>query len=121
MANQALRKTKDFTPNGCPVTYCMNLIGGKWKPVIIHMLRREVNRYGILLKAMPDISKQTLTNQLRELETDGIISRVVYAEIPPRVEYSITDFGKTLLPVIDMMATWGIEQLKASDQWGVKG
>jgi DNA-binding HxlR family transcriptional regulator len=60
----------------------------------------------LLLKSIPEISKQTLTNQLRELEADGVIDRVIFPEIPPRVEYSITDFGKTLLPIIDSMHEW---------------
>jgi DNA-binding HxlR family transcriptional regulator len=84
----------------------MNIIGGKWKPVIIHMIRTDRNRYSILLKNIPEISKQTLTNQLRELETDGIIERIIYPEIPPRVEYTITPHGNTLLPIIDSMYHW---------------
>lgn len=107
MAKTVLRKTKDFTPGNCPVVYCMNIIGGKWKPSIIHMIRTDRNRYSLLLKNITEISKQTLTNQLRELETDGIIQRIIYPEIPPRVEYNITDYGKTLLPVIDSMYQWG--------------
>lgn len=84
----------------------MNIIGGKWKPSIIHMIRTDQNRYSLLLKNIPDISKQTLTNQLREMETDGILERIIYAEIPPRVEYKITEYGKTLLPIIDSMSAW---------------
>jgi len=112
MAKVIKRKTKDFNPNGCPVTFCLNIIGGKWKPVIIHLLRKGCNRYTMLLKAIPEISKQTLTNQLRELETDGVIERIVYAEIPPRVEYTISSFGSTLLPIIDGMSEWGLKQMK---------
>ncbi len=107
------RKTKDFTPNDCPVTYCLNIIGGKWKPVIIHLLRKDCNRHSMLQKAIPTISKQTLTNQLRELETDGIIERIVYAEIPPRVEYKITNQGKSLFTIIDSMSDWGLKQMKS--------
>lgn len=107
MENTTIRKTKDFAPGNCPVVYCMNIIGGKWKPSIIHMIRTDRNRYSILLKNITEISKQTLTNQLRELETDGIIERIIYAEIPPRVEYKITEYGKTLLPIIDSMYQWG--------------
>ena len=75
MGNSLVRKTKDFTPGNCPVVYCMNIIGGKWKPSIIHMIRTDRNRYSILLKNIPEISKQTLTNQLRELEADEIIEK----------------------------------------------
>ncbi len=106
MENTKVRKTKDFIPGNCPVGFCMNIIGGKWKPSVIHMIRTDRNRYSLLLKNIPEISKQTLTNQLRELETDGIIERIIYPEIPPRVEYKITSYGSTLLPIIDSMYQW---------------
>lgn len=116
MENKGIRKTKEFTPGNCPVVYCMNIIGGKWKPSIIHMIRTDRNRYSILLKNITEISKQTLTNQLRELETDGIIERVIFPEIPPRVEYNITDYGKTLLPIIDSMYKWGRQHMKTDNK-----
>lgn len=116
MKSTVIRKTKEFTPGNCPVVYCMNIIGGKWKPSIIHMIRTDRNRYSILLKNITEISKQTLTNQLRELETDGIIERIIFAEIPPRVEYTITDYGKTLLPIIDSMYKWGREHMKSDNK-----
>jgi DNA-binding HxlR family transcriptional regulator len=109
MANTIVRKNKNFIPGNCPVGFTMNIIGGKWKPSIIYMIRTERNRYSLLLKNITDISKQTLTNQLRELESDGIIERKIYAEIPPRVEYTITPYGSTLLPIIDSMSRWAIE------------
>jgi DNA-binding HxlR family transcriptional regulator len=112
MENKAIRKTKDFNPSNCPVTYCLNIIGGKWKPIIIHQIRRDCNRYSLLQRAIPEISKQTLTNQLRELEMDGAIERIIYPEIPPRVEYRISKFGKTLLPIIDSMSLWGLSNMK---------
>ena len=111
MENMKIRKTKDFLPGNCPVGYCMNIIGGKWKPSIIHMIRTDRNRYSLLLKNITEISKQTLTNQLRELEADGIIERIVYAEIPPRVEYKITPHGSTLLPIIDSMYLWAKQNM----------
>lgn len=110
MANTIVRKNKNFIPGNCPVGFTMNIIGGKWKPSIIYMIRTERNRYSLLLKNITEISKQTLTNQLRELESDGIIERKIYAEIPPRVEYTITPYGSTLLPIIDSMSRWAIEQ-----------
>lgn len=105
------RKTKDFNPNGCPVTHCLNRIGGKWKPVIIFLIRKDCNRFSMLKRAIPEISKQMLVNQLRELEADGILDRIVYAEVPPRVEYKISTYGKTLLPVIDTMQDWGLKDM----------
>ena len=95
-----MRKNKDFNPNNCPVTYCLNRIGGKWKPVIIHLIRKGC--------------KQMLVNQLRELEDDNILQRVVYAEIPPRVEYTLTELGFSLLPVIEVMEQWGSSQMELS-------
>lgn len=111
MENTRVRKTKDFVAGNCPVGYTMNIIGGKRKPSIIHMIRTDRNRYSLLLKNIPDISKQTLTNQLRELETDGIVERIIYAEIPPRVEYKITPYGSTLLPIIDSMSAWAMKHM----------
>ena len=74
-------------------------------------LRTDRNRYSILLKNITEISKQTLTNQLRELETDGILERIIYAEVPRRVEYKITSFGSSILPIIDSMYTWGRQNM----------
>lgn len=107
-----IRKNKDFNPNGCPVTHCLNKIGGKWKPVVIHLIRKDCNRLSMLQRAIPAISKQMLVNQLRELEADGVIERTVYAEVPPRVEYNISKYGETLLPVIDIMQDWGLKDMK---------
>lgn len=107
-----MRKNKDFNPNNCPVTHCLNLIGGKWKPVVIFLIRKDCNRFSMLQRAIPDVSKQMLTQQLRELEEDGLIERKIFAEIPPRVEYYITEYGKTLLPVIDAMSDWGLKDMK---------
>jgi len=106
------RKNKNFNPNNCPVTHCLNLIGGKWKIIIIYGISKKVNRFSMLQRAIPTISKQMLVNQLRELEEDKIIERMIYAEIPPRVEYKVTDFGMSLMPVIGVMQDWGLKDLK---------
>ena len=102
-----IRKNKNFNPNNCPVTHCMNIIGGKWKPIVIYLITIGKNRFSLLQKAIPDISKQMLVNQLREMEEDNLIERIIYAEIPPRVEYKLSEYGKTVLPIIDVMADWG--------------
>ena len=91
----------------CPVTYCMRKIGGKWKPILLFLISKGVNRFGILQRGVEGISKQMLTKQLRELEADGILERKIYAEIPPRVEYFITDLGESIMPVIASMRAWG--------------
>ncbi|WP_435622717.1 winged helix-turn-helix transcriptional regulator [Flagellimonas sp.] len=108
------RKNKDFNPNGCPVTHCLNKIGGKWKPVILFLIRKDCNRFSMLQRAIPDISKQMLVNQLRELESDKVLDRKVFAEVPPRVQYSISDYGQTLLPIIDSMQEWGLKDMDKS-------
>ena len=91
----------------CPVTYCLQIIGGKWKPVILYLLSNGVNRFGVMRRAIAGISKQMLTKQLRELEADGVVHRAVFAEVPPRVEYSLTEKGESLLPVVAAMEEWG--------------
>lgn len=103
-----MRKNKTFNPNGCPVTHVHNLIGGKWKPVILHLIRKGGNRFSILQRGIPEISKQMLVNQLRELEEDRLLRREVFAEVPPRVEYALTELGFSIVPVIEAMEEWGI-------------
>ena len=99
----------------CPINYALNKIGGKWKPVILHRIKVGINRFGILQRAIPQISKQMLTSQLRELENDGMIVRKIYAEIPPKVEYFISNNGETVFPVLDALACWGKNQLSNLD------
>jgi len=95
----------------CPVTYCMGVIGGKWKPVILFLISHGISRFGQLQRKIEGVSKQMLTKQLRELEADGIITRTVFAEVPPRVEYALSKKGESLLPVIAAMRAWGEAQL----------
>lgn len=109
MKSKAKTSTKkvDCSEKSCPVTRCMKVIGGKWKIIILYAVQNGANRFGLLQKTIPDISKQMLTTQLRELEKDKIISRTIFPEIPPRVEYDITPLGKTLFPIIEAMDKWG--------------
>ncbi len=92
--------------SGCPVPATLSLIGGKWKPVILYYLASGTRRFGEIAARIPAISRKVLTEQLRELESDGFILRVQYKEIPPRVEYSVTALGKSLTPIFDEMALW---------------
>ncbi|MEM1218021.1 MAG: helix-turn-helix domain-containing protein [Bacteroidota bacterium] len=94
--------------NSCPVAATMGVIGGKWKPIILYLISHDVNRFGEMLRMIEGISKKMLTAQLRELEADGIINRKVFAEVPPRVEYSISDKGRSLQPLIVAMREWGL-------------
>lgn len=82
-------------------------VGGKWKALILDHLADGALRFGELQKQMPKITPKMLTQQLRELETDGIISRRVYPVVPPKVEYELTEFGKTVTPLLDAMCVWG--------------
>ncbi|MBU8934275.1 MAG: helix-turn-helix transcriptional regulator [candidate division Zixibacteria bacterium] len=100
----------------CPVTYCMSMIGGKWKTIIIYLISIGVNRFGVMHRSIEGISKHMLTTQLRELEKDGILKRKIFAEIPPRVEYSITTKGETLSPIIISMKIWGEKNMVKSKQ-----
>ena len=95
----------------CPVTATMGIIGGKWKILILYLIHNDINRFGKMSMMLKDISKQMMTTQLRELENDGIIKRVIYPEIPPRVEYFLTDKGNSLLPIVELMKEWGYDHL----------
>ncbi|MEM6252813.1 MAG: helix-turn-helix domain-containing protein [Cyanobacteria bacterium P01_D01_bin.156] len=97
---------------GCPVEATLHVIGGKWKGVILYHLLSETSRFNELRRLMPDITQRMLTKQLRELEAENLISRKVYAEVPPKVEYSITEYGKTLEPIICALRTWGLQHLE---------
>ncbi|RTB44155.1 winged helix-turn-helix transcriptional regulator [Pseudomonas aeruginosa] len=93
---------------GCTVEATLNLIGGKWKGVILYrLLACEVLRFNELRRLLPNITQRMLTNQLRELESDGLIARKIYPEVPPKVEYRLTDYGHTLAPVIHALKAWG--------------
>ncbi|CAM4089359.1 winged helix-turn-helix transcriptional regulator [Kerstersia similis] len=93
---------------GCTVEATLKLIGGKWKGVILYrLLTEQVLRFNELRRLLPNITQRMLTNQLRELESDGLIARKVYPEVPPKVEYRLTDYGQTLAPVIHALKAWG--------------
>lgn len=92
---------------GCPVEATLAVIGGKWKGVILYHLMSGTKRFNEFRRLMPDITQRMLTLQLRELEKDGIIHREIFKEVPPKVEYSLTEFGRTLEPIIKLMRDWG--------------
>jgi DNA-binding HxlR family transcriptional regulator len=91
----------------CPVTCTTHIIGGKWKPSILYYLQSRVCRFSELQKLLSGPTKKMLTQQLRELERDEIIRRKVYAQVPPRVEYSLTKHGESLRPILRLMSAWG--------------
>jgi len=98
--------TKDEMP-ACPVATTVQLIGSKWKLLIMRNLLAGTQRFGELKKTLPGISQKVLTDSLRSMEEDGIIVRKVYAEVPPRVEYSLSELGETMRPIMKEMEMWG--------------
>jgi DNA-binding HxlR family transcriptional regulator len=109
--NQIVMKKDCSEIFSCPVEETLKVLGGKWKPVIIYFISTDVRRFGELSRLVKGISKRMLTAQLRELEDDKIISRKVYAVVPPRVDYELTDVGQSLMPVINLMYQWGESRL----------
>lgn len=93
----------------CAMDITNKYIGGKWKTVVLWYLRNQTMRFGELKKQIPEITEKMLSIQLKSLEEDGLVKRKVYAEIPLRVEYSLTPFGKSLIPVLESIAGWGRE------------
>lgn len=93
----------------CPVERSLEIVGGKWKVCILWKLQGQPMRFGALKREMPDITQKMLTQQLRDLEAAGLIHREVFVQIPPKVEYSITDFGRTLAPMTDFVSAWAME------------
>lgn len=97
----------------CPVETTLTLIGDKWKVLILRDLLPGTKRFGELKKSVGNISQKVLTTQLRAMEESGLLTRTVYAEVPPRVEYTLTELGQSLRPILDAMRSWG-EGYKAS-------
>lgn len=91
----------------CAMDITMNYIGGKWKTVVLWYLRKDKKRFSELRRLIPNITEKMLSLQLKDLESDGIVSRKLYAEVPPKVEYFLTDFGKSLIPMLEEIARWG--------------
>lgn len=98
----------------CEMEVTMDIIGGKWKVLIIwHLANHQVMRFSELNRLHPKLTQKMLTQQLRELEQDGVIHRKVYTQVPPKVEYSLTDSGKSLEPILKMMCEWARQYVKA--------
>jgi len=94
---------------GCDVEATLSVIGGRWKPVLVCHLLGGKKRFGELRRLVPNATERMITLQLRELESDGVVSREVFAEVPPRVEYDVTDYGRSLQPILESMQAWGRE------------
>lgn len=98
--------------SGCPVEAALEVIGGKWKGSILYRLLEGTKRFNEMKRMFPSLTQRILTQQLRELERDGMIHREVYAEVPPRVEYSLTEMGRTLAPVLLQLREWGVNNVQ---------
>ena len=98
-------------PQRCPVEATLAIMGGKWKPLILFYLMEQTRRFNELRRLIPHVTQQMLTLQLRELERDGIVHRHIYAEIPPKVEYSLTEKGRSLEPILQLMLQWGLDNV----------
>lgn len=98
----------------CPIEHTVDLIGHKWKVLILrNLMNNGIQRFSELNKGIEGISQKMLTQQLRQMETDGLIRRKIYPEVPPKVEYSLTELGQTLKPVLDAMSHWGTEHINS--------
>lgn len=111
-----MRKPAYTCVYGCAVEATADILGGKWKAVVLYYLFQGPKRFNELRRLLPEVTQRMLTRQLRELEQDGIVHREIFKEVPPRVEYSLTEFGTSLGPIIVQMLNWGeqyMEQIQA--------
>ncbi|WP_143310097.1 winged helix-turn-helix transcriptional regulator [Chitinophaga vietnamensis] len=111
MRKEVLEEVLIYAPALCPFALTLNIIGGKWKPLIVHLVSEGVNRFSLLEKHLPGISKKVLATQLRELEQDQLLTRQIFAETPPRVEYSVTPAGVSLMAALKPVYEWGVQHL----------
>lgn len=109
-------QTKDRQRASCAVERTLEVIGGRWKVLILRELFQGIKRFGQLHRALNGITQKMLTQQLRELESDGIIHREVYLQVPPKVEYSLTSLGESLKPILEAMHEWGVRHLERDIQ-----
>jgi DNA-binding HxlR family transcriptional regulator len=102
-----MARRKQDPDYGCPIEVTLDVIGGKWKGMVLHRLLQGPARFNELRRVIPKTTQRVLTMQLRELEHDRVVRRTVYPEVPPRVEYMLTEFGRSLAPLLEMMEKWG--------------
>jgi DNA-binding HxlR family transcriptional regulator len=100
--------------SGCPVEATLSVVGGKWKVLILWNLVSGTKRFNELQRCISQVTRKMLTEQLRELENDNLIVRTVYPEVPPKVDYSLSDYGRTFIPVMQAMAQWGLTHLESN-------
>ena len=110
------QRTRANPVAGCPLTAALTAIGGKWKLIIVYWLAESPKHFAALRKAMPGISQKVLTQQLRELMNDGIVNREPKGAVPAPVEYSLTDYGRSVLPLVEDVRLWGRAHLERAEQ-----
>ncbi|SFG34621.1 transcriptional regulator, HxlR family [Desulfotomaculum arcticum] len=103
----------------CSMELTIDLIGGKWKSLILWNLGEDTLRFGELRKKLPQVTQKMLTQQLRELEKSGLVNRFVYTEVPPKVEYSLTPAGKSILPILASLCQWGLDYIGKTEKINV--
>ena len=96
----------------CPVRTTLNVLGGKWKLLVLSYLLQDTRRYGELRRLMPEVTEKMLIQELRELEQDGIVQRTVYQQVPPKVEYTLTEHGRQVQPLLESLVAWGHSYLQ---------
>ena len=101
------QNARQLTAN-CPILSTFHLLGGRWKIALIWNIAQDVNRFGLLLSQLPGLSQKMLGQQLKELEQDGFIGKTVFAEVPPRTEYHLTELGQSLMPLLAQVYDWGL-------------
>lgn len=107
-----MRKQRHTFYGNCPVEAALDIIGGKWKAILLFHILDGTKRFNELGRLLPGLTPRMLTTQLRELEVDGVITRTIYPQVPPKVEYSITPFGRTLEPLLRELAAWSETHVK---------
>jgi DNA-binding HxlR family transcriptional regulator len=112
LSRKDVRKQRHEVYGNCPVEAALDIIGGKWKAILLFHILESTKRFNELGRLLPGLTQRMLTTQLRELEADGVIARTVYPQVPPKVEYSITPFGRTLEPLLRELALWAEAHVK---------
>ena len=112
---------KESSSDRCPVDMALDLVGGKWKSLVLYRLSAGTLRFGQLQRSIPEVTQRMLTLQLRELERDGLVRRVVYAEVPPKVEYSLTPPAQSLTPVLEQLGGWFHQNVSALQDYAQAG
>jgi len=106
--------SSDCSKTNCPVVSTLDMIGGKYKALVLWHLVDKTLRFGELRRLIPQATQKMLTQQLRELEADNLVIRTVYPVVPPKVEYRLSDLGKSIKPILDAMCNWGVDYMKSN-------